>query len=272
MTSAQKVIKYIAIAFAIFLIVTIISSVLTAFYGVSYFLGLRKEETVITEDMVGTSFLNKNTDDLEIDVKFTNLIIKTGEELKFETNNRNIICTQNNNDMEITEKEHNWFSKSNQGDLIIYIPDDMEFEKVKINAGAGKVNIQNLETKKLEIELGAGETLIQNINVSKECNIEGGAGSIEVLNGTINDLDLDIGVGKLDLNAILTGKTKVNAGIGNLSIKVPQSKEKYEIKVDKGIGSIKIDGKEVQNGAIYGDGENSIDVNGGIGNIDIKFN
>lgn len=272
MTSAQKVIKYIAIAFAIFLIVTIISSVLTAFYGLAHFLGLRNEKTVTTEEMVGTSFLNKNTDTLEIEVKYTNLIIKTGERLEIQTNNRNIICTQNNNNMEITEKNHNWFSKTNQGDLIVYIPENMEFDKVKINAGAGKVSIENLITKKLEVELGAGETTIENLNVSKECEIEGGAGKVEILSGTINDLNLDMGVGKLDLNTVLTGKNKINAGIGNLNIKVQESKENYEIRVNKGLGSIKIDGKEAQNGVTYGDGKNSINVDGGIGNIDINFN
>ena len=42
MTSLQKVIKYLATAFAIFLIVTIISTVLGVLFGLSAILGLKK--------------------------------------------------------------------------------------------------------------------------------------------------------------------------------------------------------------------------------------
>ena len=49
------------------------------------------------------------------------------------------------------------------------------------------------------------------------------------------------------------------------------SKENYRIKTDKGIGTIKIDGKEISNNELYGNGSHSIDVDGGIGNIKIDF-
>lgn len=37
----------------------------------------------------------------ELDVAYTNLIIKKGDTLKDETNNRNIICEQNNQNLQI---------------------------------------------------------------------------------------------------------------------------------------------------------------------------
>jgi len=51
MTTVQKIIKYLAIAFAIFLIVTIISTVLGVLFGLSAILGLKKdiEENLNTE-------------------------------------------------------------------------------------------------------------------------------------------------------------------------------------------------------------------------------
>ena len=45
MKTSQKVIKYCAIAFAIFLIVTIISVILSVIYGLASALGLKKETT-----------------------------------------------------------------------------------------------------------------------------------------------------------------------------------------------------------------------------------
>ena len=49
------------------------------------------------------------------------------------------------------------------------------------------------------------------------------------------------------------------------------NKENYTIKANKGIGSIKIDGKEVSNDITYGNGENNIKIDGGIGEIKIDF-
>lgn len=52
MTSTQKIIKYIATAFAIFLIVTIISAILTGGYALLNGLGLiNTNDAVITEDL-----------------------------------------------------------------------------------------------------------------------------------------------------------------------------------------------------------------------------
>lgn len=45
MSTAQKIIKYLALAFAIFLIVTIVSAILTGIYTISNILGLKKEST-----------------------------------------------------------------------------------------------------------------------------------------------------------------------------------------------------------------------------------
>lgn len=271
MTSVQKVIKYLAIVFAIFLIITIISSILSAFYALSGILGLNKNNETIASNMSTTDFENNYIEILDIDVAYTNLTIKTGEFLKVETNNTNISCKQSNQKLNIEENRHKWFSNHNNEELVIYIPENLEFEKVKINAGAGKISIKKLTTKNLDFELGAGETKIESLNVLNNCNIEGGTGIVDILYGEINNLDLDMGVGEINLTANITGRSNIEAGVGKLNIKMLENKNDYKIKVDKGIGSVKIDGTEISNQAIYGNGKNYIEVDGGIGSININF-
>lgn len=271
MTTAQKIIKYIATAFACFLIVSIISGILSALYALSGVLGLQKEDKKIKDEMSMINFENSEVETLDIDVAFTNLIIKKGDLLVAETNNEDINCKQDNQNLQIKEKQHNWFSKNHKGNLVVYIPENLEFEKVKINAGAGKIQIENINTKKLYLELGAGETIIEKLNVTDNCKIESGAGKVSVLSGNINELNLDIGVGKFELASAITGKSEINAGIGNLELNIKNNKENYTIKADKGIGTIKIDGKEVADDVTYGDGENTIKIDGGIGSIKIDF-
>lgn len=271
MTTAQKVIKYLAIAFAIFLIVNIVSGILWGLFGLAFIFGLNTENEVITEEMTTTNFEYEHINTLDIDIAFSSLKIKTGEELKIETNNSNINSRQNNETIHIDEKNHNWFPKNNAGEIIIYIPDNLEFDKVKISTGAGKIDIEKITTKKLSLEIGAGETKIKELNVTKEAKIDGGAGKVTISSGTINNLDLDMGVGSLEINSELIGSTDIDAGIGELDININAPKENYNIKVSKGIGNITIDGKGVSNDTIYGDGENDIEIDGGIGNIKVDF-
>ena len=96
-------------------------------------------------------------------------------------------------------------------------------------------------------------------------------GKVSILSGNINELNLDMGVGKFEVTSVITGNSKINAGIGNLELNIQDNKENYTIKADKGIGSIKIDGKEVADDVTYGDGENTIKIDGGIGEIKIDF-
>lgn len=267
----QKVIKYIAIAFAISLIVTIVSTALAGFYAISGIFGLKKANDIKSADIKRIDFLDSNINTLEIDVNYTNLRIKKGNSLYVETNNTKIKCKQNNEKLEIKEEKHNWFFNNDDLDLTIYIPETINFRKVEINSGAGEINIERLYTEELEFELGAGKTSIENLIISRRCNINGGAGKVDVLSGLINNLDLDMGVGEVNISSILTGRNDIDAGVGNLNIDLLNGKENYTIRVNKGIGNVKVDGNSLSNGTVLGSGANYMEVDGGIGNIKIEF-
>ena len=271
MTVAQKVIKYLAIAFALFLIITIISGIFSVIYALSGILGIKNENKISYTEMSITSFENKDITKLEIDIVNTNLTIKTGEILKVETNNSNIKFEQDNKKLQIKEKDYNWFIKNEIQELILYVPENLEFEKIELNAGAGKIDIENLNTKDLVFELGAGETKIKSLNVLEKCEIEGGAGEINILSGTINNLDFDMGVGKANLTTKIIGKNEINAGIGELNIVLIGNENDYKIKANEGLGSITINGAKVTDTNDYGNGKNVIKIDGGVGNIKIDI-
>ena len=120
MTSIQKVIKYLAIAFAIFLIVTIISSITAAIFALSGILGLKQDiEQSMNSEMVTTDLENNDIRTLDIEIAFTNLTIKTGENLKIETDNNSINYKQENQKLEIKEKNKKWITNYVEKDLVV---------------------------------------------------------------------------------------------------------------------------------------------------------
>ena len=294
MTTAQKIIKYFAIAFAIFLIISIISLILFGVYALSGVLGLKDNSKIdISGNMQTVDFGSVTSGDnnsgnsinnseqtvniaditsLDIEVKYTNLIIRNGDTFRYETNNDNIVYRQSNNNTLKIEEKHSWTLGNTQSDLVIYIPENFNLNKINIEAGAGKVEIENLNAESLDLELGAGEASISNLNVTSRCKLEGGAGRLNVLNGNLNNLDLDMGMGEVNINALITGNSDIDAGIGTLNLNLQGSKADYRIRLDKGVGNIRINGENISNGSTYGEGANIIKIDDGIGNINITVN
>lgn len=267
MNTTQKIIKYLAIGFAFSLIIGIISCISTCIFGISIFFNNddnileNAEETTIKEDI----------DSIEVNLGATNLYIVEGEEFKAETNNKNIKVTERRNTLFIKEKKHSFSSFTETPTLTIYLPTSYELKKSIIENGAGKIKIENLNTKILDLELGAGSTEIINLTVQNEADIDGGAGKLEILNSEINNLDIDMGAGKLSLESKLTGDNNIEAGVGSVDLRLLGTKEDYKFKVEKGLGSIKIDGENIANESIYGNGSSYIDIEGGVGSINIEF-
>ena len=281
MTTIQRIIKYCAIAFAIFIIVSIVSSILFGLNAFSEILGFtrqeRKTETsniihteVGRDEKVEKEFDNTQIAKLKIDIEYATLTIQQGDKFKVASNTSNIEAKQTEDQLVIREKNVNLFRQSSPRRIIITVPRNTILDTIKIETGAGEINIEKIECKNLDFDIGAGKTTIQDIKVTQKAKIEGGAGKVEILSGEIANLDLDMGVGAFKLVSSLLGDSKIDAGVGKLEIILKDGLDKYTIKTNKGIGSITVDGKEVSDGATYGKGENTIKVEGGIGNITIK--
>lgn len=265
MTTAQRVIKYIAIAFAALLVAAI---VLGIYYGVGALLDIGSDDS--TGVMSGLEVSGEPTS-LDIDVKSVGIEIKTGDAFKLETDSRYITAKLSNGTLKIEEKSRGWFKTDPAGELIITLPDGKNFGSVEIDAGAGVINIETLTADKIDLDLGAGAVTVDSIIATKKADIDGGAGKITVKNGDLYDLELNMGVGELDMTAKLSGKASVDCGVGKTGITLKGTAADYSIRADKGIGSAELDGEAMQSGKTYGNGASTIDIDGGVGNIEIDF-
>ena len=270
MSKAQQIIRYIAIALAMFLTVSILSAIASGIVMIGNIFSEKNNTDII--DKLNELDIDGDIKLLSVDIKSSNVLIKTGDKFKAETSNKYIKCNQNKDRIYITEKSNRLFSKNNKSNLIIYIPEDMILDGVNINNGAGKVKIEKLKTKILDLDLGAGKVNIENLTVLNNSKIEGGAGEITIKDSSLNNMDLNMGVGKFTLEAAILGNSKIDHGVGSITLNLIGAKEEYQIHVDKGIGTITIDNKNINDNQIIGNGINKIDIDGGIGNMDINFN
>ena len=305
MSTGQRIIKSLAVAFGLFLTFTIFFSIVGGLYA---FTSMFSKDNVIEENT--SILLNQSTENikyLDIDVNSSNLVIKPGNSFIIETNNKHIKYKVDNNELKIKEEGYHLTNSKLKSELIITIP-DTNLNEIDINTGAGNLNIDSINTEKLDIDLGTGTTLINNLyskradidtgagnlNIdsintekldidlgtgttlinnlySKRADIDTGAGTFTINNGSINDLDLDIGIGEVKITSNITGNSSISSGVGKLSLNLLNTFDNYRFEVNKGIGKVTINDIEVGDNSTLGNGTNTIKLDGGIGEIVVNF-
>lgn len=264
MSSAQRIIKYFAIALACLIIAVII----TGITSLCLVFGKKDNKDILTDDMIELIKLNE-VKTLNIDIKSSSLSIEVGDEFKVLTNNKYIEYKDVNGEVKIKEKESNWFN-SEDSKVIVYIPNTLD--KIDLSAGAGVIEINELNTQILDFELGAGKVVIDNLNVTNRASIDSGAGDVSIINSSINNLDIDLGVGKFSYQGSILGVSEVDHGIGEANIDLVGIKDDYQIKIDKGVGSVVVDNVTINNDTTIGNGSNKIELDCGVGSITINYN
>lgn len=272
MTTAQQIIKLVANAFAIFLIVAIISGLLSAGFSILGAIGVIDNKNELLEDLKTIS--ENNIDEissLKLDLKSSNLQIKTGEKFEVKTNNPSTEYTNTNGNIKIQDNNAKWhFGNNELATIIIYLPENKILEEITMNIGAGTISSDTLEVQNLSLDLGAGNITIENLIVSKNAKINGGAGNININSGKISNVDLDLGIGETNIKADITGKSKIDTGIGTLNLYLMSAQENYKLHIDKGVGHVKFNNDIISDDTDIGNGDNYIKINGGIGDIKIE--
>ena len=140
---------------------------------------------------------------------------------------------ENSGSLKIETGSHNFISGSSDSSLEIIVPKDYVLDSLTVEVGVGKCVIEDIDTVKA---------------------------------------DFDTGVGELNCTGLTAGKCKFDSGIGAVSVSFKGSISDYSIALDKGIGSATINGESYSESTHKNKGaKNTIDLDCGIGGIDIKF-
>ena len=275
MTTLQKVIKYLALAFAIFLTVSIVGGILSA---VGLLGSLFSDDDAEWGDVIGETknyTVSSEISDLNIQINAADFYIKEGNSFSIESNLKNLEVDEKNGCLtlkDLTKIKLNGSNAYENAVLTIYVPVGTVFDNVNIKTGAGRFTVDSLSAATIGFELGAGDVTISKLIAEKSANIEGGAGRITISDGAIKNLDLEMGLGQLNLTSALTGDCNLDSGVGEMNVTLLGSKDDYELDIEKGIGNITVDGKNVTDFGSGGNGAHEVDIHGGVGAINVRFN
>lgn len=266
MTPMQKTAKYLAIALAVLIIVGIIAGIVTAI-GVIGFM-FNKEEKGPEE--MQTFELSDNITSLDIKIGAADFSIVFGDAFCVESGSGKVTVTEKDGKLTIKEKSRFGFGfRSEDITVVLHIPENTVFDKIEISTGAGKVSICSLVADSIKLDFGAGNVTVDELVAKERADIGLGAGKVEIRDGALKDLDLDMGVGELKLTSALTGDCDIDCGVGAAEFNIIGSVDEYMIDIQKGLGETKLNGKSFS--GVYGDGANRLDIDGGVGRVEVNF-
>lgn len=264
MNRAHKIIKYVALAFALSIILSIINFGVLLVDTISN--GINNNHKVSSEILKLEKDNTKSV--LDIKVRRAKVKIVEGETLDATTDSKYVTIKKKNNTLIIREKKH---SIKDKGTLTVTVPKDTKFDAVSIISGAGSFKASKISTAILDISCGVGKATFDNLIATKKATIEAGVGSFTISNGSLKNTDIELGVGSVSITAKLENKASIESGVGSVSLNLIGKTGDYSITAEKGLGTITLNGKEVSNDETYGTGPNSIDIEGGVGNIKINY-
>lgn len=272
MTTTQKIIKYLAIAFALFLVISIFSIIFGLSREIISSINNDKKESELLEEYTTISNNVNNIESFKIDISNDDIEIKEGEKFEVKTNDPDVKFYHENSIVKIkSDKTFSWhLSNSSRGTIIIYLPNEFNISELDLNLGAGKIDIDKIFVETLLMDLGAGTMTAKEINVYEKATINGGAGNININSGTINNLNLKLGAGNASIQSDLTGSNTLTTGVGKLNLGLSRSKDNYRFDINKGLGNIILNDFDVSEDTLIGDGETKIKINGAVGNIIIN--
>lgn len=221
-------------------------------------------------DTVQTHDVSPDIRSMNIKINAAELTIRQADRFFVQTNLRYVKVTENAGVLHIRE-EMDHASGYNNAMLTIYLPQGMEFENLTVETAAAKLTADRLCAGKLKLALGAGDTKIGYLSASAVADIDGGAGKLTISDGSLRNLELEMDVGKLELRSALQGNCELTLNVSGSDITLLGSREDYTLELEKGLGKITVDGKEVTDFGISGSGQNHVEIEGGVGIVKLKF-
>lgn len=205
---------------------------------------------------------------LDLDVGGADVRFLKDDTFAVETDNPYVSVDVKGDVLTIRERSH--VADLESSVVLIRISQDLYFDWVELDLGAGRLEGLFLNCGSLDLELGAGEMRFDSIRVAGEAEISGGAGAMDVSVLQAKQLDLELGVGECVIHGLTTEEADIDAGVGKVEITIPGNPADYTIRTVTGVGGITIDGEQVGSGT-RGSGPNRLELSGGVGSIEIRF-
>lgn len=158
-------------------------------------------------------------------------------------------------------------------DITLQLP-ETEFEKMKLDVGAGNIEADTLKAKQMEIVIGAGNVELEKIKATElKGNVDAGNLSIDQLDAQ-KEIQLEVNAGRIEVDTAKKSKEiTVECNMGEIEMELQGEENDYNIDLTCAMGNVSVGDYEIagMDGSknIDNDAANTINAECNLGNINI---
>ena len=217
------------------------------------------------------SFNGKSPEKMEISANTLALKIVPGESdaiILSGSNRDKMNCYIEDNCLYLEEKNHKPLQKS--GEIVLTVPESMDWKKIEIDVEAAYVALQNFSVEEMEFSADAGSIEASGLQMKKLIlSVE--AGAITLTDSEAAELEADAEAGAIRFSGSITDRVDADAELGNIILKLSQSKDDFDYEIDSDLGNVEFDGISVENSVICNKASGKMNLDSSMGNIEIYF-
>lgn len=133
--------------------------------------------------------------------------------------------------------------EQNKCKIIFYVPAAYQFEHVRMELGAGRMEVGDLHAGEASLEVGAGEIVVQETEADK-LELSVGMGSIELDGMSVNRLDISVGMGGVTAKGSVSGDIKAECSMGSMEMTLEGSQNDFNYTLECAMGTIELGSDE----------------------------
>lgn len=217
------------------------------------------------------SFNGKSPEKMEISANTLALKIVPGESdaiILSGSNRDKMNCYIEDNCLYLEEKNQKPLQKS--GEIVLTVPESMDWKKIEIDVEAAYVALQNFSAEEMEFSADAGSIEASGLQMKKLIlSVE--AGAITLTDSEAAELEVDAEAGAIRFSGSITDRVDADAELGNIVLKLSQSKDDFDYEIDSDLGNVEFDGISVENSVICNKASGKMNLDSSMGNIEIYF-
>lgn len=217
------------------------------------------------------SFNGKLPEEMEISANTLALKIVPGKSdaiILSGSNRDKMNCYIEDNCLYLEEKNHKPIQKG--GEIVLTVPESMDWKKIEIDAQAAYVALQDFSAEEMEFSAGAGSIEASGLQ-TKKLILSAEAGAITVADSEAAELEADAEAGVLRFSGSITDMVDADAELGTIVLNLSQSEDDFDYEIDSDLGNVEFDGVSMENFVICNKASGKMKLDSSMGNIEIYF-
>lgn len=195
---------------------------------------------------------------LDLEISAAQVVVQAGDDWKLETNFKKKYLTSTVKDGVLTleqpshEEDVRDLLRSNKQTptITLTVPKDRTLKKLKVDLGAGTMELRDLSAKNSVLDVSAGSVTLDQLNT--------------------HTTDVSCDLGEVSGTMSLTGDGSMDVSMGSIDLELLKSSELEEINADTSMGDVTLNGKDFSGSKRMGKSGGTLDLSCDMGSIALK--